>query len=168
MKKKVNKTKSKSVMNQIQRKIKRKKPGVSAQGIKGWLILIILGFFYSALTSSYLLIQRLVWAFTEHIGWGVFISMFLLFIYCSLIWYSIFLLLTEKKRAVNTSIIALISGFIFLLWYNFIGQLILYIGENKQQVLTNGIFQLFINLLIIIAIALYFKNSKRVKNTFVK
>ena len=138
------------------------------RGIGGWLIPIVLIFFYSALTNSYLLIQRLVWAFTAYIGWGVFISMFLLFIYCSLIWYSIFLLLTEKKKAVNMSIIAMFSGFIFLLWYNFIGQLILYVGQNKQQVITNGIFQLFLNLLIIIAITLYFKNSKRTKNTFVK
>jgi len=135
--------------------------------IGGWLILIIAIFILSALLSAYLLLHRLIWIFTLNVGIGVYISMFFLLVYSVLIWYSIYLILRKKRKAVNMSIIAMSAGLIFILWFFLIGQLI-FTNYDKVLIWIYGIIYLVSNLVLAILISVYLKISKRVKKTFVK
>ena len=149
------------------RKNKRnKKVKKNLKGISGWLAVILIVFIISALNNSYLLIQRIIWLFTKIIGPGVYISMFLLLIYSSLMWYSIYLILKKKKKAIKFSIIALITGFISGLWFYLIGRIIL--TQFTRLTIINGISTILFNLILILAIISYLKKSKRVKNTLVR
>lgn len=139
----------------------------SPKGIHGWLALVVIIFTISALNATYLLIQRINWMFTAPIGAGVYISAFILLIYTSLMWYSIFLIAEHKKKAKKFSIAALITGFIFTLWYYLIG-LIFFLPNFNRFVVINSIFPILLNLIIILAIISYLKKSKRVKNTLIR
>jgi hypothetical protein len=138
------------------------------KGISGWLAVIVILFVLSLLSALYLLIQRIIWIFTIQVGTGVYISSILLLIFCTLTAYSLFLIFKKKKKAIKFSIIALFAGFLFNLWFYLIGQLIFYPGQEKTQVITNGVYTNILNLALVFVIISYFRKSKRVKNTFVK
>ena len=144
---------------------KRKKIQRNAS-MPGWLVLVVIVFTISALNFSYLLIQRIIWLFTRTIGTGVYISMFLLLIYCYFMWSSIYLILKKRKKAVKFSIIALITGFIFGLWFYLIGRIIF--TQFTRFTLINGIPVILFNLILIIIIIFYLKKSKRVKATLTR
>jgi hypothetical protein len=139
-------------------------------GIDGWLVFVLVVFILSALNATYLLIQRISWAFNPDkiVGTGVFISMFFLLLYCTLIWYAIYHLFEEKKQAVNASILALGAGLLFAFWFNIIGQWIYYVGDNKTAVLQSGSINFVFDLVVTIFLILYLKKSKRVKETFTR
>jgi hypothetical protein len=143
--------------------MKKHKRQNKLKGISGWLMLVLILFFCSALNALYMLIQRIVWAFTRTIGTGVYISMFFFLIYSVLLGVSICLILMKKKKAIKFSIIALTSGIVLNLWYYLIGQLIFNPYYNLFYIPT-----LLVNLIILIGIMVYIKKSRRVKNTFVR
>jgi len=135
------------------------------KGINGWIIIILILFAFSALNAFYLIVQRLIWIFTQQIEWGVKVSLFLLITYFTLICFSLYFILEKKKKAVKMSIISLVFGAVFALWYYVIGRLIFLYGKTM---IISGIFSFIINLAIIILVIFYFKKSKRVKNTLIK
>lgn len=145
---------------------KKKTQSKSAKkGIGGWIIVILIAFIISALNALYLIAQRVSWVLTQNIEWGVKVSLFLLIIYFALICCSIYLILRKKKKAVETSITALIFGMIFLLWYYLIGRIVF--SYDKIMIIA-GIFSILVNFAIIILIIFYLKKSKRVKSTFTR
>ena len=147
-------------------KRKRKQVRRNLKGIAGWLAVVLIIFIISALNNSYLLIQRIVWMFTMTIGLGVYISMLILLVYSFLIWYSVYLILKKRKKAVKLSIIALIAGFIFGLWFYLIGKIIF--TKFTKLIIISGIPVILFNLILIIAIISYLKKSKRVKATLIR
>jgi len=147
-------------------KRKRNKVKNKFKGVHGWLAIVLIIFTISALNASYLLIQRINWLFTLPIGTGVYISMLFLLIYCPLIWYSIYLIMEHKKKAIKFSIIALIAGFIFNLWFYLVGLIIL--SQVTRLIIYNGISTILFNLILILIIISYLKKSKRVKATLIR
>ena len=147
-------------------KRKRNKVKNKFKVVHGWLAIVLIIFTISALNASYLLIQRINWLFTLPIGTGVYISMLFLLIYCPLIWYSIYLIMEHKKKAIKFSIIALIAGFIFNLWFYLVGLIIL--SQVTRLIIYNGISTILFNLILILIIISYLRKSKRVKATLIR
>ncbi|HTY43966.1 MAG TPA: DUF2569 family protein [Patescibacteria group bacterium] len=128
------------------------------EGLGGWLILVIIGFVLSTIMSLEFLLypygQSVITFLQQQYGIPEFITGIL---YCLTILfyvYSLFLMYKKKKSFVNWAI--------FTLWYTFVinAVIILMISGNA----TNLIFASASAILWTI----YFKQSKRVKNTFIK
>jgi hypothetical protein len=137
----------------------------SIKGIGGWLLVVLLDFIFSTITTFILFMQKLMAILTNQAKFGVYISAFLLLAYCISITITIFMILTKRKLAIKIFIITAVIGAIFLIWYYLISQLIYY--YNLNQIISNLIFVL-INLAITVLIAAYLIKSKRVKNTLTK
>ncbi len=128
------------------------------KGLGGWLILVQIGFILSILMSLEFLLYPYGKSVITFLQQTYNIpSRITIILYCSIILfyvYSLFLMYQKKKGFVNLAI--------FTLWYTF--------GINAILVLI--ISRDFMNLLFALASAIlwvvYFKQSKRVKNTFVK
>ena len=154
------------------RKVKIKKRRTARRKIEqskeigGGLILVLIVFALSFLTAVSLLTQKIVAILLLNAKIGVYISAILLLFYTAFLFYSIVLVLLRKAKAVKISFLALYLGLVFTLWYWLIGPLIFY-QQNLFLFMSNFV-NLVINLAIIIAIILYLRKSKRVKDTFVK
>lgn len=137
------------------------------EGIRGWLLVILLVCVYSALSSSYLLVQRINNILTKGVASGVYISVILLIVYCFFLFLTIYMILTKKKRAVSTFVFAAISGTAFSFWFLLISQFIYYPAQ-KSLILSYNLPMAIINLAVVITVLLYLKKSERVRNTLVK
>jgi hypothetical protein len=126
------------------------------EGLGGWLILVQIGFIFSVIINLEFLLYpygQSVIAFLQQ-TYNI-PSLITILLFCSIIFfyiYSLFLMYQKKKGFVKWAI--------FTLWYTF--------GINAIIVLT--ISGELMNLLFALASAIlwtsYFKQSKRVKNTF--
>jgi len=145
--------------------MKRGKINSSVKGIGGWLLVILLNFFISGLNVFILLIQKLMGIFTNRAKTGVYISAFLLLMYCIFISITIFLILNKKKFAIKSFFITAIIGIIFIIWYYLLSSLI-YHQFTSQQMFYNWII-VIVNIAWTILIAFYFIKSRRVKNTLI-
>jgi len=137
------------------------------EGIRGWLLVILLVCVYSALSASYLLVQRINAILTKTVALGVYVSLIILIIYCFFIWVTVYMIFTKKKKTASIFVFAAISGTAFSFWYFLISQLIYYPSQISSVLLPN-LLMIVINLAITITVLLYLKKSERVKNTFVK
>lgn len=145
------------------KKLKNKK----LASIGGWLLAIIVVLVLSWLSAARLLYERISLFVTKGtVSYGVHISMFLLAVYCVFLGYSLYLILKKRKIAIKTSIISLVIGLVFSLWYYIIGRFIFF--SSQQQFIASGFVSFFTNLIIAVAIIFYLKTSKRIKNTLVK
>jgi len=131
----------------------------------GWLIVVLVLFVLSFLSSFSLLVEKMLAILFLKVGFGVYVSAILLLIYSIFLLYSITLILQRKKKAYKTSIKTLYLGILFNLWYFVIAQLIFYINFNYFIL---NISNFICNTAISIILILYLKKSKRVKNTLVK
>lgn len=145
---------------------KTKKGIRKINGLGGWLIvaLIVLVFYY--LSALYLLIEKLGRIILFNAGFGVYVSGFLLLFSCFFLLYSIILILEQKKKAKELTLIALLISLIFSVWYNILGPIIFY--SAYKTLLIENFSSFLINFLIFFVLIAYFKKSERVKNTFVK
>ncbi len=137
------------------------------EGIRGWLLVVLLVCIYSALSSSYLLIQRVNAIMTKSVSSGVYISVILLIIYCFLIWATVYFIIGKKKKAVSMFVLAAIFGTMFSIWFLLVSQLIYY-PSQKSLILSYNLPMVVINLAITLTVLLYLKKSNRVKNALIK
>jgi len=138
----------------------------SIKGVGGWLLVVVLLCILSGISNFILLVQRIIIIFTSQAKAGVFISASLLFIYCFLIWLTVFMILAKKKFAIKSFITAVIIGALFLIWYYLVSTLI-YLQYTSGQIFSNLLI-VIINICITILIAFYLTKSTRVKNTLTK
>jgi len=143
--------------------MKRGKINNSTKGIGGWLLIILIDFIFSGLSTFILLIQKLIIIFTSHAKAGVYISAVLLVTYIFFIWLTAYMILIKKKFALKTFIISAVTGTIFLIWYYIVSQLI-----NNNPIYIPNLLFVIVNIIITILIAGYLFLSKRVKNTLIK
>lgn len=148
-------------------KRKSKKSGGKLEGIGGLLIPVLILCFYSAISSTWLLIQKITLIVNNQALAGVYVSSILLVLYCVFIWLSIIFILMKKKSAVKMFVFSFISGALFSLWYFFIGQLI-YFPQNKLTILRYGLSMVLFNIIVSFLVLFYLKKSKRMKNTLKK
>jgi hypothetical protein len=139
------------------------------KGITGWLLIILFIFLVSALSSLILLFQKIkLFIIDSFSSLGVLITIIILIAYCVFIYYGIYLMANEKKKAVKISFIVLILAILFEVWYRILAVIIFYNGLDKINLLKFGLMYLMLNLFFIIAIFFYLRNSKRVKETLTK
>jgi hypothetical protein len=132
-------------------------------GIGGWLLIILIEFILSAISSIFLLAQKVISIAQGKALLGVYVSIILLLFYLAFIIASICLILLKKKRATKIVMTTLIISIVFAVWYYFLGRLII-----TKQVLADDLLLCLIDLTISVLMIFYFKKSKRVKNTLVK
>ena len=137
------------------------------EGIRGWLLVILLVCIYPALSASYLLIQRINAILTKSVALGVYISAVLLFVYCFFIWLTVYMIFNKKKKAASTFVFAAISGTVFSFWFLLISQLIYYPAQ-KSLILSYNLPIVIINLAVTVTVLLYLKKSERARNTLIK
>jgi len=133
----------------------------SAKGIGGWLLVVLLMCILSGISNFILLVQKITNIFTLNVLQGVYLSAFLLLVYCIFIGITIFMILTKKKFAVKSFIIAAIVGTVFLIWYYIVAQLI----YNPNVPIISNLIIVIVNISINILVAAYLTKSRRVKNT---
>jgi hypothetical protein len=137
------------------------------KGIGGWLLIVLLDFIISGIINLNLLIQKITLLSAPNTKpLGVLISITLLLIYCTFIFISAFMILTKRKFAIKSFLVAAIAGTIFIIWYYLIAILIYY-QHTFNQIFSNSLI-VIINIAIVVLIAFYLFKSKRVKNTLVK
>ena len=139
----------------------------SPKGIGGWLLVVLLGFIFSGITILILFVQKLTIILTNQVKFGIYISLFLIFLYLIFIANTILMILNKRKFAVKTFIATAIVGTIFQIWYYIVSQLIYNPNNYTTQIISNIPFVL-INIAIVFLMATYLLKSKRVKNTLVK
>jgi hypothetical protein len=128
------------------------------EGLGGWLILVQIGFILSILMSLEFFLypygQSVITFLQQQYGIPDFVTGIFYLSIISLLGYSLFLMYQKKKSFVNFAI--------FSLWYSF--------GINALIVWAiSGTFTtLLFSLVSAIIWTFYFKQSKRVKNTFIK
>ncbi|MBS3077811.1 DUF2569 family protein [Candidatus Pacearchaeota archaeon] len=133
----------------------------STKGIGGWLLVVLLMCILSGISNFILLVQKITNIFTLNVLQGVYLSAFLLLVYCIFIGITIFMILTKKKFAVKSFIIAAIVGTVFLIWYYIVAQLI----YNPNVPIISNLIIVIVNISINILVAAYLTKSRRVKNT---
>ena len=146
----------------------RKRSKKEPCGIYGCLIIIILILALSALSSLQLLQSKIHTLTTVGYFPGVMISTVLLSISTAFLVISLLLILFRKRCAVKITFLALGLDILFMLWYFFLGPILLYTGFDKISVLENNLFLFILNLIIIIPVVCYLKKSRRVKNTCIR
>jgi hypothetical protein len=146
--------------------MKKEKINNSVKGIGGWLLIVLLDLFISGLSTFILFIQKIILILTGQAKLGVYLSAFLLLIYCIFISITIFMILNKRKLAIKTFFITAIIGTVFLIWYYLLSSLI-YHQFTPEQMFSNWII-VIVNIALTVLIAFYFMKSKRAKNTLLK
>ena len=147
----------------------KRKTDRKIKSIGGWLILILAIFTYSWISAFWLLYLRLkLLVIQGYVPIGVIVTMTILTAYCFFLGYSIILILKKRKQAIKITTVSLIIGLVFSAWYSVVGKLIFYSTLGAKAILAAGLISFLMNFIIALAIILYLKNSKRVKNTFVR
>jgi hypothetical protein len=139
------------------RKLKR------VSGINGWLLIILIDFILSAISSTILLYSRVNNMMQGKTLWGIYISSFILLFYLIFLVTSILFIILKKKSAIKTAGITFVLGIVFAVWYYILSKLIF-----DKPLLIADLFLCLIDLAVIILMIFYFKKSKRVKNTLIK
>src|SRR3989344_2511074 len=137
---------------------KRKAKSRFFKDIGGWLIPVLLLLAYSAISASYLLIQRIIAIINNTAGTGVYISVSFLVVYLASVLMTIIFIFMRKKKAVKAFIAAFISGTVFSLWYFLIGQIIYYPG-SMRAILAYGIPMILFNLALDLVVLFYLLKS---------
>jgi len=135
------------------------------KNLGGWLVLVLVLFLLSFISSFSLLVEKILAILFLKIGFGVYISAILLLTYSVFLFYSIVLILQRKKKAYKTATKTLYIGILFNLWYFVIAQLLFYINLNYFIL---NISNFICNTAVSIVLILYLKKSKRVKKTLVR
>jgi hypothetical protein len=140
-----------------------------SKGIRGWLVVVMALFILIFFESVYMLAQRLTMIILDPLtSLGIYISVGILIVVIFFNVQSIILMIKRKKKAVDIGVASLVASIIFVFWYNIIGVLIFYSGASNLFFLVNGVINAAINAAVFIAVILYLKKSKRVKDTLVK
>lgn len=144
-------------------KKKSKKKVKKISEINGWLLVVLIGFIISTISAIVLLYQKITGIMQGKALWGVYVSSLILLFYLVFIISSIFFIILKKKSAVKISMITLVIGIFFAIWYYILGRLIIY-----SSISLNDFLLCLFNLVILVLMIFYFKKSKRVKNILTK
>ncbi|MGV8152640.1 MAG: hypothetical protein ACP5OG_06155 [Candidatus Nanoarchaeia archaeon] len=136
-------------------------------GISGWLLISLILFIFSLFNAFVLLIIRINAIINKKVYYGVYISVILLCMYITFALISTILIMLKKKSAIKFSLSCILIGLVFITWF-YIFSLVLYYPAYGAGALLSNIANFIINAVIFTALFLYFKKSKRVKNTLVK
>ncbi|PIN78137.1 hypothetical protein COV15_00560 [Candidatus Woesearchaeota archaeon CG10_big_fil_rev_8_21_14_0_10_34_12] len=132
--------------------------------ITGWLIPVLIILIYSALSNSYILIQKFNAILYQPAASGVYLTAALLALYLIFLWLTVAFIFLKKKKAKTAFLFTAVFGTIFSFWYYLVGQFIYY-SYKAEFIITYNLPMVLVNLAITIAILLYFSKSKKLNQT---
>jgi hypothetical protein len=151
-------------LNKINKKYEKEEEKGGPKGLGGWLVLIQIGFWIGTLYLISFTIGMLLMAISE----GIYFFLFFL-LGGGLVIINIYALILMYKKRRRFPIIAILS-----LWGEF-GLVVLIYGlailinlEDSSQSIAEVVGAIALSLITTLIWTAYFKESKRVKNTFTK
>lgn len=145
---------------------KKQKSGKKPKGLNGWLIPVLFVFVWILINTFGFFIPRVIFLM-NNISYGVIISSFILFISLSFVITGLYFMFRAKGGTVMICSFALVFTLIFSFWYHLLGFFLFYHGLDKFDLIIPNFIEFGFDAVIVAVILIYFKMSKRVKNTFV-